>query len=316
MRTIGSITTSAFLFLAMFQPSYGQSPIGIGGIAEIESGGDTSSLFLVIHDHKYNKHTANLSRFGIVVVPTKHETKEKVRYIAVNEDWKKFSKKGNDLEAICALPNRKNEFLAIESSYYKGDYGRIFHLTVSESRPFVWDVAVTDSTLIPGFINETTDLSVEGLSCVANGTDAVHLIIGFRSGSTITNSILWDKLNLKQWPKRLVFANTLPFSADISDRYSRDISDLHVDKAGRLWIAASYDIDNDQGPFASAVYLAGRVKSSPAFSVDLLQKPIKISEFQGLKIEALGPPVTPAGILSYGTDDEVYGGILRQLYWR
>lgn len=99
---------------------------------------------------------------------------------------------------------------------------------------------------------------------------------------------------------------------------ARGCSDLYLDPAGVLWVAAAEDT-GDSGPFRSSVWRFGPFMPDRLsffdhyFYIDQLNHGNLQWTMDGIKIEAIAAPVMPGSVLSYATDDEAYGGIWRPL---
>ncbi|MER5280560.1 hypothetical protein ABT025_33160 [Streptomyces sp. NPDC002809] len=93
----------------------------------------------------------------------------------------------------------------------------------------------------------------------------------------------------------------------------RHISDLKVLDDGTVLVSAASDPNVDDGPFASAVYDAGRLTVNPAHDAVLRLKPVwalaplsRFTKQDNRKIEAIA--VLPGRLGLWGTDDENFGG--------
>jgi hypothetical protein len=102
---------------------------------------------------------------------------------------------------------------------------------------------------------------------------------------------------------------TLP--QNLAVLYNRPLVGIEVDSSGHVYAVAAFDPDSDAGPFRSAVMVIGRVENG---RVILDPEPTVLSVMDGLKAESVA--VRGQGNsreLFVGTDDENYGGTLRQL---
>lgn len=89
---------------------------------------------------------------------------------------------------------------------------------------------------------------------------------------------------------------------------------MHIDHNGIIWASASGD-QGDAGPFYSVIYKLGKINQMNP------QKPISIfdtltigREIYGFKIEALSGPQKDINCThTFGTEDEIYGGVLRPI---
>jgi hypothetical protein len=71
----------------------------------------------------------------------------------------------NDLESVCAIPARQNEFIVAEAGSWKGRFGRLFHIRIDADNG---TADVLGSADLP--IEQDTDMVVtgdqfEGLAC-------------------------------------------------------------------------------------------------------------------------------------------------------
>lgn len=315
-----------------------QSEYGIGGMSKVDNWPEkSSSAYLVVHDHKFmkdiptdsikdidkeRKRLKNLKfnkekRFGLMVIPSPEKSDDKAYYKEIVEKWPHGFDKANDLEAISAIPNREDEFIAVESSYITIEdkepiFGRLFHISLNQTTNG-WELDIKVIAQLP---KGTKD--VEGVLCIASNLEnEFHIVLGTRNSSFNKKSIRWGRIFLDTVPTiQLKLNEGVDFTENISERLPRSISDLYVDKTGRLWISSTYDIEQDQGPFKSAIFFVGNVSTDKSsLTIKMLPTPIKLITLPTLKVEALCSPVSGEAVLSYGTDDELYGGIIREIFW-
>ena len=81
----------------------------------------------------------------------------------------------------------------------------------------------------------------------------------------------------------------------------------------QLWCVATEDA-GDGGPFRSVIYRVATVDPDSADLVQLIANPTAEWVCEGVKVEALGAPLTDAEGLTIGTDDEDYPGMFRPLF--
>jgi hypothetical protein len=86
----------------------------------------------------------------------------------------------------------------------------------------------------------------------------------------------------------------------------RHISDLEITENHRVLVTSASD-PGDDGPFDSAVYVAGRL--GPDGSLRLATS--ELTRYPGHKIEALTCLTRSCDRILYGTDDEAAGGAVR-----
>ena len=91
-------------------------------------------------------------------------------------------------------------------------------------------------------------------------------------------------------------------------RLNRPIVGLDVG-ADEVFAVASYDDDDDFGPFRSAVFRIGRIEGRGA---KVYREPAQVTLQEGFKVEAVARAVD-YNLTFFGTDDENFGGVLRPL---
>jgi len=229
----------------------------------------------------------------------------------------------SDLEAACAIPGRDGECLLAESGYYRGDFGRIFHIRVTQEDD-QWQASLLAScTPFPMQGEEYTTPSgvqVEGMACVLKADGELMLVLARRGTATMPAGLVWGRLQELGTPElhfRQAGEATLPRSR--RPLHGRGAADLYLRPAGldawRVWTVHTLDL-GDHGPFRSTIYDAGRLVDNAmtglAFERERL---LTLWVLEGLKVEALADPPdrAPGSVLTIGTDDEEYGGILRPL---
>lgn len=292
-------------FMLLCMPAYATTTIpsipGISGIARI-----SSNKFLIVHDAK--DYEQDKPRIGLLKIKSANE----------RIDYKRLdfpasaSTISNDLEGVCRVPNKLNEFLLTESGYWQGKYGRIFHIRVTKKH-----VALVHEFKLPFLRDNNPDQrdgdQFEGIACIARNSDDVLILLGERGGTEVyLNGVLrWGIYNLGTknviWSKQSQEV-TSPNPWKLSK--IRSITGLSIDSKGQLWGSASLD-PGDDGPFRSVVYLIGRVDPNQEIPVQK-HNPDTYWVVDGFKVEgvAAGEGRLP---LSIGTEDENYGGIWRPM---
>lgn len=220
----------------------------------------------------------------------------------------------SDLESAAGIPGT-NKVLLVESANNNGNYQRIFLADVGEDSVAIKDVvAWTDFTSV---------FNVEG-SAVAATHSGLIFIWAERNTQQQFTEVKWTDLQLEPFAigqSDHVNAVTFTLPADLIDRngdplYNRPIVGLDVDSEGNLYSIASFDPeglvpDPDIGPFRSIVFKIGQVVAD---DVVLDAEPTTISVLDSLKVESVAIRENGNGVeIFVGTDDENYGGILRQL---
>lgn len=300
------VTRSVFLLCIFSITLFGQETLkGVSGMALMDPEA-IAPEFLYVCDYKVPGDTG-LMRFGILSSTSNGKYSEWVPRPVDEEDWSLVGDMGSDFEAICRIP-KTNTYLVVESSYYKGKFGRLMLIEVQRSGGKV-KVKALRSYQLPKDVEQ-----IEGMVCVkpeSEGKGKLLVVIGDRDGKTNDLNIRWELLDIGDDTKRsLTFADGVNFQTPYTDNMPRDITDLYLDPAGQLWCAASRD-NGDQGPFRSAIYLIGQINKQRCCRVSIYDAPVKKVELEGLKVEALGAPILPGSDFTVGTDDEDFGSIFR-----
>ena len=122
-------------------------PNGFSGLAQVDG-----SSFLAVHDHLVCEDGSRLTLINVRsdMAPT---------YFQITiQDWIHTDGQSSDLEAICALPARPNQFILAEAGYWEKQYGRPFHIKLDAQRR---QASVLGISNLPLFLdnnsNETGD---------------------------------------------------------------------------------------------------------------------------------------------------------------
>lgn len=295
--------------------------------------------YLCVQDAKDRPDNLGADRFGALIVFTE---KERAQYggnlpmlsytplsWSYSQNMPPNSPFPSDLEALCAISGRSGEFLACESGYWEGKYGRLFHLKVNAGENETWSVLVERAVQLPKLNGE-----VEGIACAAATDGRLLLILSERGGAVP----YWSGRLLTYWldlaggemirvgnepaadaaefvmPRFGLENHPVGMRNSLFHPRGRAISDLYLDPMGQLWGAAAAD-NGDAGPFTSYVFRLGMVDAQSG-RIETLMGSDPLWTVEGLKIEALSGPPTSAvsgAVLSFATDDEGYGGIWRPL---
>ncbi len=287
--------------------------IGYSGMAQIDD-----ESYLVVHDTKAHDDAPRLG-----VIQTKKGMSVQYREVTI-DNWNHPDGRSSDLESVCAVPNRINEFLIAESGDWNGKYGRIFHLKLSALSHEV-NAHVLGSVQLPILRKNRKGQkgdNYEGMACAERKDGTVLIILGERGGSRpYPNGVLrWFRYVPDQHKLILSKAGVKgkPVTAPgpwIDITRKRDIADLYLDRDGPLWAVGSED-GGGNGPFRSVIYKAGIVHADAEDPIDIIDETKPVWRLDGVKVEALSGPatMTPNSPLSFGTEDENYGGIWRPLY--
>lgn len=282
-----------------------------GGSSGMEKLDDTS--YLVVYDIKSYKAGVRLAMLNI--------TEEGILVSPINiSEW------GNegiasDLESICKIPGKIDEYLIAESGNWKGEVGRIFHIKVDVTNLTATVLGTTKLPLKNVNNLEFVGDQYEAMACLPYSEIKRVLIVAERGGSEINPDgvVRWGIYNLET--HQLSFSDFGMQGIEVqapgnwtNNKEKRDITDFHIDAKGGIWAAASEDI-SDAGPFYSVIYKIGQVDSSNK------ERPFNIytnfsnwKVVSGFKVEALsGPTNNINSTHSFGTEDEIYGGVWRPI---
>jgi hypothetical protein len=272
--------------------------------------------FLVVRDEKgETKH----ARFGIVTIEPGSAPSILPLVDAAPPSVAPF-----DLEAVCLLDEQPEsmEFLAFESGRSPSEdpsrIPRFFQvsLTLKSGTKNAWTLKT-----VRVFQRMGGKEQIEGAVCIGLGQDRYTLVLGERGDRnakpSVQGRLRWGVLDIDNPSSDFRYddeggqpLDTPPWDAR---RMDRDCGDLFLDDSKRLWSAGTDDAGDD-GPFRSILYSPGRVAIDATGGVLIdPTEPVSSRYVDGLKIEALGPPVVKDSAFTVATDDENYGSIVRPL---
>jgi hypothetical protein len=268
----------------------------ISGLAWIEQ--DT---FLAVHDAK-NPEENNRPRVSILSLP---RTPEGIQWKPLELDWPPPLKESSDLESIARIPGT-SLFLLVESGesiYNNQRFGRIFLIELKDEKPII-----RSFTQLP-----TTTKNIEG-SAVFRSGDRLTFVCAERGDHQTGTKLFWADLKLEPFELGK-FQQTYFKPGNFTGKNKRPVSAIEIDKQGQVYIASAYDSDDDNGPFTSVIWRAGRISADRTgkFRINLLSRPVELARLDGLKVESLAIRwrEQAAQELFAGTDDENYGGAIR-----
>jgi hypothetical protein len=216
-----------------------------------------------------------------------------------------------DLEDVATFPDGKGDAILMESS------GRLFHVRATREGPRSrLEVVVPAPAPLPrwgGTAYEKQGGEVpefEGLALTVGADGAWVALWGERGAHEAMGTIFFAPFD----PAKGVDVDGLgalpirvpePKGGDV-----RDVSAIAVDASGAVWFAAADD-EGDDGPFRSAIYRLGRLRSScSGLWIEREPEPVLERRVEGHKVEALsafgGLGATRGFAL--GGDDENLGG--------
>lgn len=285
---INLVLLGALLFLCQrvwaqdWRPVRGGIPFGISGMAVIEQ--QSNSLdFLIVHDNK----KSNQGRLAIISIKGKNQPE----YLALN--WPSKAKLPEDLEALTSIPRTQNtSFIALNSS------GKAYYIKLSTDKKTILLIKEFNLPAV------TTKNNYEAFSL--QDIDGKLVAVWAHRGEAEQPAIIyWGVMDLAKSQIMLTGSANLkvPFPHD----NVRHISDIKVDQAGIVFISAASD-PGDEGPFQSAVYIAGSL-SFQSNKIVFKQNPQLVPLYRTSyhKIEALELIPGAEGGVIVGTDDENFG---------
>lgn len=270
------------------------------------------STFVVVYDVKTYKPKAE--RMGLIQV-----SKDGFNVFPIHVDYWGSAGIASDLESICKVPGRVDEFLLAESADWQGKLGRVFHVRLAESRRTAKVLSVFKLPLsYENDFGKTGD-QYEGIHCMQRPDGKYTVLLAERGGSAVYPEAVirwgtWDidsnRFTLSEKGRKGIKVDAPGNWVDPSSK--RSITDLYVDGQGMVWAAASDD-EGDFGPFYSIIYKLGRLSNT---EIPIIVEPrLKVAkEVIGFKIESLaGPAKGLNSTHSFGTEDEDYGGVWRPI---
>ena len=292
-----------FSFISINGLSTNQTLPPLSGIAWLDG-----NTFFAIHDAKFPKEAA-VPRASMLSLPSQPGG---TLITPLNVTWQLGENPASDLECVAKIPDafqthNGSRLLIAESGNNDKGPKRIFLSELNNDRLIViktvpWPIDI---------------YNVEGCSVTAVDNKLIFIFAERAQGSRITN-INWATMFLD--PLRFGPVHSLKYQVPGEQQSGfRPVSALEIDDTGKIYIASTIDTDNDTGPFASEVWLAGHINSyqnSTSLPILLLNSPERLASVDGFKVEGLA--TRPAGNSSgteiiIGTDDEFNGGVLRIL---
>ncbi|MBX9257875.1 hypothetical protein H1Q63_28795 [Desmonostoc muscorum CCALA 125] len=285
---INIVALAAFLLISYqawaqdWRPVRGGIPFGISGMALIKQ--QSNSLdFLIVHDNK----KPNQNRLAIITL----KEKKQPEYFPLV--WPIKTELAIDLESLTSVPqDKKSDFIAV-SSTGKGYYLRL-------------DIADKNISIIKEFqlpeITPKNNLEAFGLQYIDGKLVAIWADRG--EGETAA-TIYFGEFNPKTYEIKL--SGDANLKVPFPSGNVRHISDLKVDSSGIVYITSASDAGDD-GPFQSAVYIAGYLRlcgNHITWRSHSQLVPLYRSEYH--KIEAMELIPGAQGGVIVGTDDENLG---------
>lgn len=276
---------------------------GISGMAQIEA-----DRYLVVQDKKISNPG---ERLGVLQV----FADKAARYQPIPVSNWPADQMSNDLESVCALPGRPNEFLIAESGSWQGEFGRLFHLQLTQTN-YARVLASYPLPLRSDNNSQQSGDQFEGLVCAQKAANRYLLVLGERGGEQRRGSLVYGEFDIAAsqilWSEQR--QSVIPPHSEDSEPFQRDIADLYLE-SNVLWASAVREA-GPAGPFSSFIYQVALVDPQAAEPVQLLRESRVFWQLDGLKIEGLASPspLLPGSSLSIGSEDEKLGGVWRSLF--
>ena len=256
---------------------------GISGLALLPQESETKS-FLIVHDNKEK----GQGRLAILTIPNAQPP----QYLPLN--WPSNIPLPIDLESLTTVPGTPEPtYMAATSS------GKVYHFRLDASQPHISILKVFDLPNLP----QGSNLEGFAVQQINNQLIAVWAHRGENQEPAI---LYWGQLNPSS--NQIIPRGSAPVRVPFPVKSVRHISDLKVDSAGVLFISSAADAGND-GPFESAVYVAGTLKirgQQIAYQQNSQLAPLY--RFKYHKVEAIELVPGVGGGLIVGSDDENMGG--------
>jgi hypothetical protein len=285
---ISLVVLATLLFLCQrvsaqdWLPVRGGIPFGISGIALIEQQSNSLS-FLIVHDNK----KPNQSRLAIINLKGKNQPE----YLDLN--WTSDAKLPEDLEALTSIPGTKNtSFIALSSA------GKAYFIKLDSDKK---SISLIKEFNLPEFA-KGSNFEAFSLQDIDGKLVAVW---AHRGEAEEPATIYWGLLDLTKY--QIILTGSTNLKVPFPSGNVRHVSDIKVDATGVVFMSAASD-PGDNGPFQSAVYVAGSLgyrNNKIVFKQNSQLVPIYRTNYH--KIEAIELVSGATGGVIVATDDENFG---------
>lgn len=227
----------------------------------------------------------------------------------------------SDLESICRIPGKQLEFLMAESGNWQGKLGRIFHVKVDTAN---LKADILGSVIIPMLYQNDFGITgdqYEAIICLPYDENKRVVVLGERGGSQNNphGIVRWGTFDLYDYSFTMEDEGLEGIEVDVqadwtNEQSKRDITDFHIDLDQNIWAVASED-QGDVGPFYSTIYKIGHINQLNKDKPFIIFDSIEIAkDVNGFKIESLSGPCRGINAShSFGSEDEIYGGVWRPI---
>ncbi|MEH2037428.1 hypothetical protein [Nostoc sp.] len=268
-----------------WRPVRGGIPFGISDIALIEQQSNTLD-FLIVHDNKQK----NQGRLAIISIKDKRQPE----YFPLN--WPNNTELPIDLEALTSVPEKtKSSFIALSSS------GKAYYIRLDSTNK---TISVLKEFSLPEII-QGNNFEAFGLQNIDGKLVAIW---GHRGKGEQPATIFWGIFDLAKY--QINSAGSANLKVPFPSGNVHHISDIKVDPVGIVYITSASDAGDD-GPFQSAVYIAGYLGlrgDKIIWRQNSQFVPLYRSDYH--KIEAMELVPGAEGGVVVGTDDENLGSYL------
>ncbi|MFN6482837.1 MULTISPECIES: hypothetical protein [unclassified Nostoc] len=285
---INIVVLGALVFISQqvwaqdWRPVRGSIPFGISGMALIKQQSNTLD-FLIVHDNKQK----NQGRIAIISIKGKNQPE----YFPLN--CPNNTELPIDLEALTSVPEkRKFSFIALSSS------GKAYYIRLNPANK---TISVLKEFNVPGII-QGNNFEVFGLQNIDGKLVAIW---GNRGEREQPATIFWGMFDLAKY--QITLAGSANLKVPFPSGNVRHISDIKVDPVGIVYITSASDAGDD-GPFQSAVYVAGYLGfrgNKIVWQQNSQLVPLYRSNYH--KIEGMELIPGAEGGVIVGTDDENFG---------
>jgi len=305
------VTTSLLCMTTSLRDSWGQQATPLVPPPQLA---DLSGLAWLSDDHFIGVHDAKTDA-AEMLIPRISDLQLPKDLTGISATSRRLTFNGvtpNDLESIAKIPG-STEYLLVESgdSMHDPSVQRIFKATPQHGQLEIvsqtqWPVKITN---------------VEGTAVAKLGGIYVF-VFAERADNKPDTELSWITFD----PDTMKFANQvnrIKFKSPDPQRFNRVIVGLDIDGDGTIYSVSAFDAESaglpnpDNGPYAAGVYEIGKISlNGIAPSVELYSKPVEHALVDGFKIESIAvrkQKGSDQAEIFIGTDDENYGGTLRQL---
>jgi len=281
LAVLGGALTLTAVGQQQWRPVSGNSKTNISGMAVIShSNGVTTAL--VVHDNKKK----GQDRASLLTVSGNDSPVQKtLRWLS--------DELPVDLEAVTPIPGRPSQFIAFASN------GRAFHIKLDLTERSIELMKSFDVPMIPpGGDFEGFDLQTIDGSLIAVWAE--------RGAGLKAGTIFWAAFDAND--HKFSSAASAPFSVPFPVSHVRHISEIQVDTTGAIFVTSASD-PGDEGPFSSAFYFAGVLRSDNTSKLAFAQSSTMtpLYRFAYHKVEAFDLVPGADGGIIFGTDDEDLG---------